>query len=356
MTDHFTTRREAAEQTKVLEEPQGQGDTSTAREELGGGLSAPPANRTVADEGPMAAPKSGSSADAALCDSAPPSEEPDAEATTVEEPVVSPHPYATQLRNERIAKEKRLGARRETLLYLDGVNKTFDGFKAINNLSLVVQRGEMRAIIGPNGAGKTTMMDIITGKTKPDSGDVFFAGDVDLTKYDEAAIASMGIGRKFQKPTVFEGLTIEDNLRLSMEGSRSVLETLFHRKSGKENDLVEDILEETRLGERRHAKAADLSHGQKQWLEIGMLLAQDPELLLVDEPVAGMTDAETEETARLLRKISETRSVVVVEHDMHFVRMLDVKVTCLHEGTVLSEGSLDHVSSDERVIEVYLGR
>ncbi|MER0239793.1 urea ABC transporter ATP-binding protein UrtD [Fulvimarina sp. MAC8] len=253
-------------------------------------------------------------------------------------------------------KEKRLGARRETLLYLDGVNKTFDGFKAINNLSLVVQRGEMRAIIGPNGAGKTTMMDIITGKTQPDSGDVYFAGDVDLTKYDEAAIASMGIGRKFQKPTVFESLTIEDNLRLSMDGSRSVLKTLFHRKSGRERDLVENILEETRLKDRRHARAAELSHGQKQWLEIGMLLAQDPELLLVDEPVAGMTDAETEETARLLRKISETRSVVVVEHDMHFVRMLGVKVTCLHEGTVLSEGSLDHVSNDERVIEVYLGR
>ncbi|MDY8109040.1 urea ABC transporter ATP-binding protein UrtD [Fulvimarina sp. 2208YS6-2-32] len=242
------------------------------------------------------------------------------------------------------------------MLYLDGVTKSFDGFKAINNLSLVVQRGEMRAIIGPNGAGKTTMMDIITGKTRPDSGDVFFAGDVDLTQHDEAAIASMGIGRKFQKPTVFEGLTIEDNLRLSMDGSRSIFRALFHRRTAAEADTIEDILDETRLTQKRTVRAADLSHGQKQWLEIGMLLAQDPELLLVDEPVAGMTDAETEETARLLRKIAETRSVVVVEHDMHFVRMLDVKVTCLHEGTVLSEGTLDHVSKDERVIEVYLGR
>ena len=250
----------------------------------------------------------------------------------------------------------RLGARRETLLYLDGVNKTFDGFKAINNLSLVVQRGEMRAIIGPNGAGKTTMMDIITGKTRPDSGDVFFAGDVDLTKHDEAAIASMGIGRKFQKPTVFEGLTVEKNLRLSLAGSRSVFEALFHKRSGAENDQVEEILHTTRMVDKRDRLAADLSHGQKQWLEIGMLLAQDPELLLVDEPVAGMTDAETEETARLLREIAEKHSVVVVEHDMHFVRALGVKVTCLHEGTVLSEGTLDHVSSDPRVIEVYLGR
>ena len=244
----------------------------------------------------------------------------------------------------------------DTLLYLNGVNKSFDGFKAINNLSLVIASNEMRAIIGPNGAGKTTMMDIITGKTRPDSGQVFFKGDVDLTHHDEADIASMGIGRKFQKPTVFESHTVDDNLLLAMAGSRSIFRALGHRASGEERDTIEHILETTRLADRRSKRAEDLSHGQKQWLEIGMLLAQDPELLLVDEPVAGMTDAETEETARLLREIAATRSVVVVEHDMHFVRQLAVKVTCLHEGSVLSEGSLDHVSNDRRVIEVYLGR
>ncbi|WP_224008018.1 urea ABC transporter ATP-binding protein UrtD [Aureimonas sp. SA4125] len=247
-------------------------------------------------------------------------------------------------------------ARRETLLYLDGVSKTFDGFKAINGLSLVVARGEMRAIIGPNGAGKTTMMDIITGKTRPDKGDVYFKGDIDLTQHDEADIASMGIGRKFQKPTVFDSHTIEDNLRLAMAGPRGVLATLFHRNTAAEAAGIEDILTTTRLGDKRKTLAADLSHGQKQWLEIGMLLAQDPELLLVDEPVAGMTDAETEETARLLKDIAKTRSVVVVEHDMHFVRALGVKVTCLHEGSVLAEGTLDAVSADPRVVEVYLGR
>ncbi|WP_246716111.1 urea ABC transporter ATP-binding protein UrtD [Aurantimonas sp. DM33-3] len=271
-------------------------------------------------------------------------------------PIVSPHPYATQ-RAALLAEREALGqARRDTLLYLDGVTKSFDGFKAINNLSLVIQKGEMRAIIGPNGAGKTTMMDIITGKTRPDEGEVYFAGNVDLTKQDEAAIANMGIGRKFQKPTVFESHTVADNIRMSMAGSRSIFAALLHRDSAGERQTVADILETTRLTAKAGTLAADLSHGQKQWLEIGMLLAQDPELLLVDEPVAGMTDAETEETARLLREIARTRSVVVVEHDMHFVRALDVKVTCLHEGSVLSEGTLDHVSADPRVVEVYLGR
>ncbi len=272
------------------------------------------------------------------------------------EPFVSPHPYATQRALERRAREAAGGARRETLLYLDGVTKSFDGFKAINKLSLVLQKGEMRAIIGPNGAGKTTMMDIITGKTKPDSGEVFFRGDVDLTRHDEASIASLGIGRKFQKPTVFESLDVEENLRLSLAGSRSVFSALRHKRTTEEAAKIDEILATTRLSDKRHRLAADLSHGQKQWLEIGMLLAQDPELLLVDEPVAGMTDAETAETARLLREIAQTRSVVVVEHDMHFVRELGVKVTCLHEGSVLSEGTLDHVSADPRVVEVYLGR
>ncbi|TGU47004.1 urea ABC transporter ATP-binding protein UrtD [Mesorhizobium sp. M2D.F.Ca.ET.145.01.1.1] len=243
-----------------------------------------------------------------------------------------------------------------TILYLDGVSVSFDGFRAINNLSLVLDKGEMRAIIGPNGAGKTTMMDIVTGKTRPDEGEVFFDGQVDLTRHDEAEIAMMGIGRKFQKPTVFESHSVEDNLMLALKGPRSILPALFHRRSPAETRRIDDILGIIRLGDKRDELAANLSHGQKQWLEIGMLLAQDPKLLLVDEPVAGMTDAETEETARLLKDIVRDHSVVVVEHDMHFVRELGVKVTCLHEGSVLSEGTLDFVSADERVVEVYLGR
>ncbi|MER9840380.1 urea ABC transporter ATP-binding protein UrtD [Mesorhizobium australicum] len=243
-----------------------------------------------------------------------------------------------------------------TILYLDGVSVSFDGFRAINNLSLVLDKGEMRAIIGPNGAGKTTMMDIVTGKTRPDEGEVFFDGQVDLTRHDEAEIAMMGIGRKFQKPTVFESHTIEENLMLAMKGPRSIFPALSHRQSPAEARQIDNILGIIRLGDKRREFAANLSHGQKQWLEIGMLLAQDPKLLLVDEPVAGMTDAETEETARLLRDIARDHSVIVVEHDMHFVRELGVKVTCLHEGSVLSEGTLDFVSADERVVEVYLGR
>ncbi len=243
-----------------------------------------------------------------------------------------------------------------TILYLNGVSVAFDGFRAINNLSLFLQPGEMRAIIGPNGAGKTTMMDIITGKTRPDAGEVFFNGTVDLTEHDEADIANLGIGRKFQKPTVFESHTVEDNVRLSLKGARSVWSALLARRSTEEDARIEKILATVRLGDKRKVLAASLSHGQKQWLEIGMLLAQDPKVLLVDEPVAGMTDAETAETARLLKDIARDHSVIVVEHDMHFVRELGVKVTCLHEGSVLSEGSLDHVSADERVVEVYLGR
>ena len=243
-----------------------------------------------------------------------------------------------------------------TILYLDGVSVSFDGFRAINNLSLVLDKGEMRAIIGPNGAGKTTMMDIVTGKTRPDEGEVFFDGQVDLTRHDEAEIAMMGIGRKFQKPTVFESHSVEDNLMLALKGPRSIFPALFHRRSAGEARRIDDILGITRLGDKRDELAANSTHAQKQGREIGMLLAQDPKLLLVDEPVAGMTDAETEETARLLKDIARDHSVVVVEHDMHFVRELGVKVTCLHEGSVLSEGTLDFVSADERVVEVYLGR
>ena len=249
-----------------------------------------------------------------------------------------------------------IGPVSDTLLYLDGVTVSFDGFRALNNLSLVLEPGEMRAVIGPNGAGKTTMMDVITGKTRPDEGRVIFRADTDLTRLDEPAIADLGIGRKFQKPTVFEPLSVWDNLLLALSGHRRARETLFARQSAVEKLRIEEILETIRMAEHRDRRAADLSHGQKQWLEIGMLLAQDPQLLLVDEPVAGMTDAETAQTAELLRAIHRSHSIVVVEHDMAFVRALDVKVTVLHEGSVLSEGSIDHVSADPRVIEVYLGR
>ena len=244
----------------------------------------------------------------------------------------------------------------EALLYLDGVTVSFDGFKALNALSLVLKPGEMRAVIGPNGAGKTTMMDVVTGKTRPDAGTILFGGQSDLTALDEAAIAQLGIGRKFQRPTVFEGHTVWDNLELALNEPRGTFATLFHQLSDRERARIDEILGIVRLGDRRHDLAGNLSHGQKQWLEIGMLLAQEPKLLLVDEPAAGMTDAETEQTAILLKDIARTQSVVVVEHDMTFVRALDVKVTVLHEGSVIAEGALDHVSADPRVIEVYLGR
>ena len=244
----------------------------------------------------------------------------------------------------------------DTLLYLDGVSVSFDGFRALNQLSLVLLKGEMRAVIGPNGAGKTTMMDVITGRTRPDSGRVIFGEDTNLTHLDEPAIAALGIGRKFQKPTVFEPHTVWDNLLLALAGNRSPRFSLWARETRQERERIEQILTTTRLAEYRKHPAAGLSHGQKQWLEIGMLLAQDPQLLLVDEPVAGMTDAESAQTAALLREINRTRTVVVVEHDMAFVRALAVKVTVLHEGSVLSEGSIDHVSADPRVVEVYLGR
>ena len=243
------------------------------------------------------------------------------------------------------------------LLYLSGVTVSFDGFKALNNLSLLVEPGEMRAIIGPNGAGKTTMMDVVTGKTRPDDGEVVFDGTADLTKLDEADIATLGIGRKFQKPTVFENHTVRDNLLLALAGLRSWYRLLLaprrprRRTTGwtRSSSII-------RMEPQQHMLGARLSHGQKQWLEIGMLLAQDPKLLLVDEPVAGMTDVETETTAQVLREINRTHSVVVVEHDMSFVRALGVKVTVLHEGSMLAEGTLDQVSADPRVVEVYLGR
>jgi urea transport system ATP-binding protein len=243
-----------------------------------------------------------------------------------------------------------------TMLYLDGVSVSFDGFKAINKLSIIVHPAEMLAIIGPNGAGKTTMMDIITGKTRPDDGEVLFDGRTDLTKLDEAAIANLGIGRKFQKPTVFESQTVWDNLVMALRKPRGVFSALFYSMSPDDRDRITEILDTVRLLNRKGDLAANLSHGQKQWLEIGMLLAQDPKLLLVDEPVAGMTDSETVETAKLLKDIAKTRSVVVVEHDMSFVRDLGSRVTCLAEGSVLAEGTLDQVSANPVVIERYLGR
>lgn len=241
-------------------------------------------------------------------------------------------------------------------LYLDAVSRAFDGFKAINGLSLSIEKGELRAVIGPNGAGKTTMMDIVTGKTRPDSGTVLWNMTTDLTRLDESAVAELGIGRKFQKPTVFETHSVADNLRLSLKAPRGVFATLFHRETGPEAVRIDRLLDQVRLSHLRDAQAASLSHGQKQWLEIAMLLAQEPQLLLVDEPAAGMTDAETMETAELLKSIAGERTVIVVEHDMDFIRALDCRVTVLHQGAVLAEGSLAHVSARPEVIEVYLGR
>jgi urea transport system ATP-binding protein len=244
----------------------------------------------------------------------------------------------------------------KSILVLDNVSVSFDGFKALNALSFVVMSGEMRAVIGPNGAGKTTMMDVITGKTRPDQGRVVFRDRHDLTRLDEPRIANIGIGRKFQKPTVFEALSVLDNLWMALKADRRIRAMFTFTLSSANRARIDEVLELTGLAALRNDLAGSLSHGQKQWLEIGMLLVQDPDLLLVDEPVAGMTDAETEATATLLRTISKSHSVVVVEHDMEFVRALDVPVTVLHEGSVLAEGSLDAVQKNDAVIEVYLGR
>ncbi len=262
---------------------------------------------------------------------------------------------------------------RDKVLYLDKLTVSFDGFKALNDLTLCVEPGEMRCIIGPNGAGKTTMMDVITGKTRPDSGTARFGrrvdllelsgpGDgadfwqgLDLLKLSEPEIAKAGIGRKFQKPTVFEHLTVFENLELASAGDRSFLKTLLARTTAAQQKRVDEVLDITGLGGLRGARGRILSHGQKQWLEIGMLLMQEPELLLVDEPVAGMTPPEIERTARLLRSLAGEHTVVVVEHDMDFVRSIARRVTVLHEGRVLAEGDMDQVQNDPRVIDVYLG-
>ena len=245
----------------------------------------------------------------------------------------------------------------KTLLEVSGVSVSFDGFKAINNLSIQIGEPELRAVIGPNGAGKTTFMDIITGKTKPDEGAVIWGErSTSLLGLSESQIAREGIGRKFQKPTVFEAQTVRENLALALKNKRGPFDVLFYRKTKSGAQRIDDIAEEIGLSNQLGDVAGTLSHGQKQWLEIGMLLAQDPRLLLVDEPAAGMTPAEREHTTDLLRRAARKHAVVVVEHDMEFVRRLDCKVTVLHEGSVLAEGSLDHVTANQQVIDVYLGR
>jgi urea transport system ATP-binding protein len=242
------------------------------------------------------------------------------------------------------------------ILYLEDVNVSFDGFKAINHLSLDIAPGELRCIIGPNGAGKTTMMDIITGKTKPDSGQVFFGSTIDLLRYNEPEIAQLGIGRKFQKPTVFEHLSVFENLELALKTHKGVAASMFFKLDGVQSDRLREVLETIHLTQDMRRQAGNLSHGQKQWLEIGMLLMQDPKLLLLDEPVAGMTDFETERTAELFLSLKGKHSLMVVEHDMSFINAISDIVTVLCDGSVLAQGTLAQVQADERVIEVYLGR
>jgi urea transport system ATP-binding protein len=242
------------------------------------------------------------------------------------------------------------------ILYLEDVHVSFDGFKAINGLSLDISPGELRCIIGPNGAGKTTMMDIITGKTKPDSGQVFFGSTIDLLRHNEPEIAQLGIGRKFQKPTVFEHLSVFENLELALKTHKGVAASMFFELNGTQRDRLSEVLHTIHLQDSVTRQAGNLSHGQKQWLEIGMLLMQDPKLLLLDEPVAGMTDFETERTAELFLTLKGKHSLMVVEHDMSFINTISDIVTVLCDGSVLAQGTLAQVQADERVIEVYLGR
>ena len=258
--------------------------------------------------------------------------------------------------NSRVATPGEVDITHGRILYLEDVSVSFDGFKAINKLSLDIAPGELRCIIGPNGAGKTTMMDIITGKTRPDEGTVFFGSTIDLLRYKEAEIAQLGIGRKFQKPTVFEHLTVFENLELALKTNKGVRASLFFRLDSLQSDRLADILVTIHLADSVNRMAGNLSHGQKQWLEIGMLLMQDPKLLLLDEPVAGMTDEETARTAELFLTLKGKHSLMVVEHDMSFIRTISEIVTVLCDGSVLAQGTLDQVQNDERVIEVYLGR
>jgi urea transport system ATP-binding protein len=242
------------------------------------------------------------------------------------------------------------------VLYLEDISVSFDGFKALNRLSLQIDIGELRCVIGPNGAGKTTMMDVITGKTRPDEGTVFFGQTIDLTRMTEAQISTAGVGRKFQKPTIFEHHTVFENLELSMKADKRVRKTLFSSLSSAQKDAIAETLKLIRLNDSADRVAGLLSHGQKQWLEIGMLLMQEPRLLLLDEPVAGMSDEETERTGELFVSLAGKHSLVVVEHDMAFIEKIARKITVLHEGSVLAEGSMTQVQNDPKVIEVYLGR
>ena len=253
-------------------------------------------------------------------------------------------------------KQRTLDVSHNVILYLDDITVSFDGFKALNKLTLAIDAGELRCIIGPNGAGKTTMMDVITGKTRPDSGSAFFGQTIDLTRLTEPEIAHIGIGRKFQKPTIFEQHSVFENLELAMTTDKRALTTLTAWLRDDDRDRIADTLRLIRLNDEADRPAGLLSHGQKQWLEIGMLLMQGPKLLLLDEPVAGMTDDETMRTAELFVSLAGKHSLMVVEHDMAFVKALGGKVTVLHEGSVLAEGDLDAVQNDQRVIEVYLGR
>ena len=241
-------------------------------------------------------------------------------------------------------------------LYLDEISVSFDGFRALDRLSLSIDAGELRCVIGPNGAGKTTMMDVITGKTRPDSGQAWFGQTIDLLRLREPEVVAAGIGRKFQKPTVFENLEVRHNLELAMKEPKRVRDALHSRPGPRQIERMHEVLHIIGLSEQARRRAGELSHGQKQWLEIGMLLMLEPRLLLLDEPVAGMTDAETERTAELLLSLAGTHTLMVVEHDMEFVRAIAQRVTVLHEGRVLAEGSLQQVQADERVVEVYLGR
>ncbi len=254
-----------------------------------------------------------------------------------------------------VPKDVHVDVSKEVILYVEDLSVSFDGFKAINNLNLYVNDGELRCLIGANGAGKTTLMDIITGKTKPDSGSVWFGQTHNLLEHDEASIAHMGIGRKFQKPTVFEEHSVYTNLELSLKTNKAVIPTLFAKLSATQKTRIDEVLATIGLTEQQTMAAGSLSHGQKQWLEIGMLLASDSRLLLVDEPVAGMTAEETEKTAELLKSLAGKHTVVVVEHDMEFVRSIARTVTVLHQGSVLAEGTMDEIQNNKDVIEVYLG-
>ena len=249
----------------------------------------------------------------------------------------------------------QLDTSHEVILYVEDISVSFDGFKALNDLTLYINEGELRCIIGPNGAGKTTMMDVITGKTRPDSGLAYFGQTMNLTKMSEYEIADAGIGRKFQKPTIFPEHSVFQNLELAMQMNKSVWSSLSYKLTGEQQDKIDEVMRTIGLVENYKQAAGSLSHGQKQWLEIGMLLTQNPRLLLVDEPVAGMTHQEIERTAELLKSLAGKHSVVVVEHDMEFVRSIAQTVTVLHEGHVLAEGSMDQVQNDPKVIEVYLG-